>query len=1048
MSALRHVPAPLSDPRQVEIVRLLRLVGGEPAAHFADACRLMDGDATLEATTHVVGHVLRELNGALVEVVRPMVSADHWPEQGEENAHRRKIELVLDALRVPEDDDLRENWYAFASGLHRRAHRHGLAAPRPVDAAFRALWEQGEAVIYALARRIEANFTETLPIIDAVAGGEPDMQAFRHRVPHSTVALDRFFETASAVWLEPLRAAGYFGAPPALEYDEDGSVSYSRWPQGRFLARVAADSPDAVVDLGVGLETDNPEAHEAFVDAACAVPAATAARLTPTVVRWLETPVQWALPLKVRALIGHVVAGGEIEAGLSLLSAVGRSARVRHDRHLVGELIGQLLPEIFPAVGVRGLAILVELLREQVADEAYGEYDHSSIWRPHLEGGRREDLRDLLVSAVRDGADALVQAGAPIDEVVGVLEQPPFSIFRRVALDLLARHPDAELIAARLADEELFHDMAYTREYSALGREHFRDLPAEAQATILGWVEAAPRYQNDAEGRRHWQRRMLDRLGRPLPGEWEGRLEALADVDVEPELELEFGFVGPRSPLGEAELAAMGDEEVVALLGEWQPEGDDWRGPSAEGLARALERVVAANPERFAAACADFAELEPTYVRALLGGLRRAHAEERSFAWTPVLELLWAIRERPREIAGRDPRGFDLDPGWKWAWQEGLHLIDDGFDEGERQLPREERERVWRLIGHYLADPDPNGGNDWQAGPATRALNSLRGMATRNAFRYGWWLRGDIDDPDRRLPAELEAALTARLAPGVEGSPAVRSVLGQFFPQLVACDEAFAVAQVEAIFPADESHFRAAWHTYVRANRAWVSAFRLLGDQYRRGVEELDVEDPEDDHLGRVGEALAAHLMSLYAMGEIELDGELLARFYELASVERRAEALEAIGRGLEGDNPPPEEAAARLRALFERRLEHVRAGGDGEELRGFAWWFSSGALGDEWSLGRLRDLLEAGGRIHPDHVVAARLAEIRGEHLLAAIDLIERLIETGTRSWFVLGAREHINAIVADGLAAGGEAEARARDVIGRLVARGHRDFGDLLPG
>jgi hypothetical protein len=1041
------VPSPLNDPRQLEIARLLRLIGGEPAAYFADACRLMGDETTLEATTHVVAHVLRELNGALIEVVRPMVSAEQWPEQGEENAHRRKIELVCDGLRVPADDDLRASWYAFASGLHRRAHRHGLAAPRPVDAPFRELWEQGQAVIYAIARRIEANFTQTLPIIEAVAGSEPDMQAFRHQVPHSTVALDRFFETASAAWLAPLRAAGYFASPPPLEYNEDGSVGYSRWPQGRFLARVAAEAPDTVIELGVNLETDNPEAHEAFVDAACAVPAAVSARLAPTVVQWLETPVQWALPLKVRELIEHLVVGGEVEAGLSLLSALGRSARVGHDRYLAGELIGQLLPGIFPAVGISGLSILVELLHEQVAEEAYGEHDHSSIWRPHLEGGRRDDLRDLLVTAVRDSAETLARAGTPVGEVVAVLEQHAFSIFRRLALDLLARHPDAELVAARLADEELFHEMTYTREYAALGREHFRDLHEEAQATILGWVEAALRYENDAEGRRRWQRRMLDRLGRPLPGEWEERFGALADVDLEPEPEFEFGFVGPRSPLGEAEMAAMGVDEVIALLGEWQPEGNDWRGPSAEGLARTLERIVAADPERFAAGSGNFAEIEPTYVRALLGGLRRARAEERPFAWTPVLELLWVIRERPREIAGRDPRGFDLDPGWKWAWQEGLHLMDDGFGDGAGQLPRAERERVWRLIEHYLDDPDPDAATGGDAGPATLALNSIRGMATRIALRYGWWLR-DADDPEQRFPDELRDALTGRLAPGVEDSAAVRSVFGQFFPQLVACDEAFAAAHVEAIFPADEPHFRAAWHTYLRTNRAWVSAFRLLEEQYRRGVDELDVEDAEDDLLGNVGEALAAHLMSLYAMGELELDGELLTRFYELASVERRAEALEVIGRGLERDDAPSVEAAARLRALFERRLEHVRAGGDGEELRGFAWWFSSGVLGDEWSLARLRDLLEAGGRIHPDHVVAARLAEIRGEHLLTAVELIELLIETGTRSWFVLGAREHISVIVADGLAAGGEAEARARDVIGRLVARGHRDFEGLLPG
>lgn len=1046
-SALHRAPARPTDPRQAEIVRLLRLIGGAPAAYFTDACRLMDGDATLESTTHLVAHLLRELDATLIELLRPMVPADQWPDRSADNAHRRKIELVCDVLRVPANDDLRGNWHAFASGLHRRAHRHGLAAPRPNDAAFGELWQQGQAVIYEVARRIEASFTQTLPIIEAVATGKPDMHAFRHQVLQSTVPLDRFFETASPAWFAPLRAAGHFAAPPPLEYDENGSVTYARWPQGRFLARMASTEPEAVIELGVNLETDNPEAHEAFVGAACVVSAAIAANLVPTVVRWLATPVQWALPLKVRELIRHLVDGGEVEAGLSLLEVLGRSAGVGHDHDLAGELIDQMLPEIFPAAGVRGLEILVELLQEQVAAEAYGEHDHSSIWRPHLERGRRDDSRDLLVSAVRDAADSLVLAGTAIGVVIAVLEEHGFSIFRRLALGLLARHPDAELIAAHLVDDDLFHDMAYTREYGTLSREHFRSLSQEAQATILGWVEAAPRYENDAEGRRRWQRRVLERLGHPLPGEWEARLDALADVDIEPEPEAEFGFVAPRSPLGEAELAAMAVGEIIAILRDWQPEGDDWRAPSVEGLGRTIERVVAVDPDGFAAAAAGFRELEPTYVRALVSGLRRARAEDRPFAWSSVLGLLWAIRERPRVIVGRDPRGFDRDPGWKWAWQEGLHLIDAGFTEGAGQLPRDERERVWRLIEHYLDDADPSADDDLAGGPATRALNSIRGMATRNAFRYGWWLRGDVLDPDRRLPDELAAALTRRLAAGVEDSAAVRSVFGEFFPHLVACDEAFAAQQVAAIFPADEQHFRAAWQAYLRANKAWISAFRLLGEQYRRGVEELDGDGAEDDLPGHAGEGLAVHLMSLYAMGEIELDGELLARFYELASVERRAEALEVIGRGLERADVP-EEAAARLRRLFERRLDHVRSGGDGEELRGFAWWFASGTLGDEWSLARLRELLAAGSRIHPDHVVAARLAEIRKDYLLAAVELIELLIETGTRNWFVLGARQHIRAIVSDALAAGGDAESRARDVIGRLAARGHREFEGLLPG
>ncbi len=99
-----------------------------------------------------------------------------------------------------------------------------------------------------------------------------------------------------------LRDEGVFANAPELVYDEDGSVSYARWPQGRFLTRIAPEAPAAVIDIGLALETDNPEAHESLLDAALAVDAAEAARLVPRVEQWLETPAQWQLPLKTQEL--------------------------------------------------------------------------------------------------------------------------------------------------------------------------------------------------------------------------------------------------------------------------------------------------------------------------------------------------------------------------------------------------------------------------------------------------------------------------------------------------------------------------------------------------------------------------------------------------------------------------------------------------------------------------------------------------------------------------------------------------------------------------
>jgi hypothetical protein len=74
---------------------------------------------------------------------------------------------------------------------------------------------------------------------------------------------------------------------------------------------------------------------------------------------------------------------------------------------------------------------------------------------------------------------------------------------------------------------------------------------------------------------------------------------------------------------------------------------------------------------------------------------------------------------------------------------------------------------------------------------------------------------------------------------------------------------------------------------------------------------------------------------------------------------------------------------------LWEQRLHAVRNSGDenaGEELRGFAWWFASGKFDPAWSLAQLAAMVDAGGRIQPDHVVAEQLAALRDDHLPAVL--------------------------------------------------------------
>jgi hypothetical protein len=174
---------------------------------------------------------------------------------------------------------------------------------------------------------------------------------------------------------------------------------------------------------------------------------------------------------------------------------------------------------------------------------------------------------------------------------------------------------------------------------------------------------------------------------------------------------------------------------------------------------------------------------------------------------------------------------------------------------------------------------------------------------------------------------------------------------------LAAADPDWAAENVERIFPAGDGRLRrSAWHLYLLFNGVWEGSFRLLVDQYRRGIEAL-ADDIDEPVLGDVGRALVNHLMTAYRFEMADFDD----------------------GSGL----------IERLRALWEQRLHAVRNSGDenaGEELRGFAWWFASGKFDPAWSLAQLAAMVDAGGRIQPDHVVAEQLAALRDDHLPAVL--------------------------------------------------------------
>ena len=254
---------------------------------------------------------------------------------------------------------------------------------------------------------------------------------------------------------------------------------------------------------------------------------------------------------------------------------------------------------------------------------------------------------------------------------------------------------DPEGTASLVADRRVVEDVVLHHEFFHLLREQFDKLPQHTQRAYLsivergtdpsGWLAYKQRETGQGQSQeeadryvRHWQYEMLWPIQQYLDRHWQELFAALrrefgelphSDFPVFIE-----GWVGPTSPTGVEDLSTMSVEQLVAYLKEWQPSGEPMT-PTPEGLGQALSVTVAGDPQRFAAEAMSFQGLDPTYVRALLMGLRDASEKKIPFPWEPVLVLCKWVLDQPRQIPGRQRRYGDQDPSWVWTRKAIVDLL-------------------------------------------------------------------------------------------------------------------------------------------------------------------------------------------------------------------------------------------------------------------------------------------------------------------------------------------------------------------------------------
>jgi hypothetical protein len=487
-------------------------------------------------------------------------------------------------------------------------------------------------------------------------------------------------------WIQPLKNKRFFLAPPpAVQDSSQGSVSFPFWPESRYLARMAAYEPEAVLEIALQIETNNPSIHEDFVEAALQMPSEVAVKLVPKVKTWVESQYSsYSFPDQVAALIVRLAKGGQLEKALELSQSllavmpdssvtneeVGENSvyrpiprpKARFDYWHYEQILKKYLPELVTIVGEPVLQLLCGLLndainfsqrsgeREEQQEDSPIWDDGSIYWRPaieeHSRNGDPYEVKELLAIAVRDAAEQIVESDlAKMRSLILMLEQWHWQVFYRIALYLIRKYPDVDraLLTERLVDQKRFSNSSSYKdyEYVFLAKEYFGDLPEEEQEKILGWIENPNidlSWWEDQERRaqwvKYWQLNKLTPIKDNLPAKWQQRYQQLVnECGTTVELpDIVFGgvgetrWVGTESPKTESELASMSIEELVSFLRTWQPASKDpfEPGPSIAGVGLTLSKLAEQSPERFALAAEQFQGLHPRYGNGVLRGLRNA----------------------------------------------------------------------------------------------------------------------------------------------------------------------------------------------------------------------------------------------------------------------------------------------------------------------------------------------------------------------------------------------------------------------------------------
>ena len=863
-------------------------------------------------------------------------------------------------------------------------------------------------------------------------------------------------------------------------------MSLPEWPELRYLLRMAPLVPEVVGPIAVAIpDTDNARVRELQLEIGPYLRPEDSQKLADRALQWLDDAItirHFAEPFA--PFIVHLLKFGNTKRALRLARRLfdpvktdDSPPRIPLDAWHFERYVNACLPTLRDLAGLKALAMLRSLLVASAREPGEGRAeDFSYIWRRDLLQANFavKQTTDVLIDAVRDTALNLAQrADIGFELVRTSLLAGNRLILTRIVIWVAAQvcDPNDPFVLETLLNTSFVDRFTCRAEYSTLLQAVFPRMALEAQQQIVAAMIRDPLQtipeltqktlgaERLAQRARAVRRDRLTAFGAMLPTELIAeRDELIADLGEPQEPSGGGIWHGPTSPLNVDSLGAMTVSEVVDYLVSWSP-SRDFGAPSREGLARDLQQLAKDRAAVWSQNAPLFIGLNPTYVRGIILGLNDASAAKVSLSWGPVLELVHWVLAQPREaIADRNAFDDDEDPDWTWTRQSIARFVTTGLTDPESQIDIDLRESVWQILQELLVDPDPPTESDPadDNDPLTTSINTVRGLAAHALFRFAWWIHRSLPAPVSG--AELSFNRMSEVRSGLETmladvSPAVHSVLGDWFRTMFFFDPHWTAQHIDRIFPESPELYPfwvATWRAFAEYDHPYDPAFGLLERKYAFAVDKIiDASEEDRKKMGEAG--LGRHLMSYYWRGVgAEETRALLLRYFDHCSSTAAAHALWGVGQGLAGAEPVTPETVQALAALWSdltSQATHWIELKRREVYRQFGQWFSSGRFDNRWALRELTRALQMGAGMLDVEEVLARLEGLSADHPREVAATLEILLKDERQLWQPLIWKAQVESLLRMLLNSADEtARAQAEQIVNVLVENGSLFARDIL--